>query len=115
MSKTIEENWQERLLQACYKTGDTVLEEEQLYRETAEVAPLEELELFLDKPNGKYQETPKAVMRQVLNKRKKEISDQQEKKVRTSKFWQSFLMKISSEIIIGVVVGIVLGYFAFSC
>ena len=54
-------------------------------------------------------------MRQVLKKRKKEISDQQEKKARISQFWQSFLMKTSSGIIVGIVVGTVLGYFAFSC
>lgn len=118
MTDSDEKEWQERLLLACNSEADTQEEEEEYFREVAEAAPLEELELFLDKPSGRYTESARAVMRQVLRRRANEIHRREARATARSEWWwglvQQAWAQVIAGIIIGVIAGLAAGWFVFS-
>ncbi|PAU77676.1 hypothetical protein CK501_14540 [Halovibrio salipaludis] len=113
-----EKGWQERLLLACNNEADTQEEEERYFREVAEAAPLDELELFLDKPSARYTESARAVMRQVYRTRMEEIRRREAKAAARSEWWWGLLQQawaqVVSGMIVGVLSGLVAGWFVFS-
>ena len=98
--------------------NDTQEEEDKHIRKVAEDAPLEELELFLDKPGRRDTEPARAVMRQVFQMRLKEIRRLEARAAARQEWWWGLLQQawaqVTSGIIIGLVTGFAAAWFVFS-
>lgn len=92
LSKT---DWQEYLALACVYSGESSQEEQTHYLNAAKQAPLEELQMFLNKPVGKFQESGRAAMSIVLENRLEEISEAQAKK----QWWRGLTQQVGAKII----------------
>ena len=109
MADPDQRGWQERLMLACNSQAGTQKEEEEYFREVAEAAPLEELELFLDKPGGRNTESARAVMRQVLRRRANEIYRQEARAAARSEWWWGLVQQAWAQVISGIIIGLVTG------
>ena len=105
-----EKSWGERLLLACTFEASNEEEENQHYRKIAIEAPLEELELFLSKPAGRFDTNARAVMGQVLRKRTGEIETKNKEQQKRREWWQALLQQISGQVIASLITGLIIGF-----
>jgi len=97
-----EQSWQEHLMLACTAMADTRDQEEEIFRQEANKAPLGELRIFLASPGGKYDGHARAVMGEVLRQREVDIARRESLKNERRKFY----LKVLGGIVVSTVVGV---------
>ena len=103
-------NWTERLLKACSFEAHSIEEEQKYFRKVAELAPLNELEIFLSTSPGRFDEPARAVMQQVYNQRLLVEQKAESEKQNRIGWWRTLFQQISAQIIGALIIGIIIGF-----
>jgi hypothetical protein len=103
-------SWNERLLHACHHDAETIEKEHEHFRKEANAAPLNELELFLSMPPGKYGKTGRAVMAQVYRERVHKIQNDETLRENRANWWRGLAQQVSAQIIGTLLMGFIFGF-----
>ena len=111
MSNTKSGNdWTEQLMLACGYQDENLEKEQHYWRKQAKLAPLEELELFLSTPPGKYEAQARAVMAQVYRQRSATAEKKELVKKGRIQWWRELAQKISGQVIGTLIVALIIGF-----
>lgn len=111
MNKLESENdWTTQLMKACSYEDESLEKEQRYWREIANLAPIEELELFLSTPPGRFQGQARAVMTQVFRQRCSVLEKNELVKKERLVWWRGLAQNVSAQVIGTLIIALIIGF-----